>query len=190
MSFRRAFFLLVPLIVAAACSSDRPADVDDRNRRHLGNGRHHRVPGRRHDRGTSRHHPADLAGRRRRADSRRPLRGQQGCRHDQLPVGLRLLRLGVDRRCAGRQAEGLLRGSVPRRQRQAQLLDRQLSADRRQRGTVLLRRIVQRGRRLRRPQRRRVRRPRRRRPNGHRRADRQGRARPPSSATSKARPSA
>ena len=72
--------------------------------------------------------------------------------------------------------EGLLRRPVPRRRPSSQLLDRQLPADRRQRGAVLLRRLVQRGRRLRRPQRRRVRRPRRRRAHGHRRADRQGRA--------------
>ena len=44
-------------------------------------------------------------------------------------------------------------------ERQAELLDRQLSADRRQRGPVLVGRFVQRGRRLRRAQRRRVRRP-------------------------------
>ena len=188
----RALFFLVPLIVLAACSSDSDqSGIDDRNRLAPSATGATTVPAvAETTEATSRHDHADLAGRSRRAIPRRPLRGQQGCRHDQLPVGFRLLRLGLDRRCAGRQAEGLLRGSVPRRQREAQLLDRQLSTDRRQRGTVLLRRIVQRGRRLRRPQRRRVRRPRRRRSNGHRRADRQGRAEHRAQPTSRARPSA
>ena len=116
-----------------------------------------RTSRRRHDvppRPTTRGAPDDRPCDRRHADAavpRRPLRGQQGRRHDHLPVELRLRRVGVDRRRARGQAEGLLRRPVPRRRGEAQLLDRQLPADRRQRRPVLVGRLVQRGGRLRRP---------------------------------------
>ena len=185
MSFRRAaLFFLVPLTVIAACGSD-----DDHIRFHAAPGTTVRrgrrdttapaAPG--HDRRATRDGSRDLARQRGRTVPRRPLRGQQGRRHHHLPVELRLRRIRIDRRRPGRQREGLLRGHVPRRDRQGQLLDRQLSVDRGQRGPVLVGRIVQRGGRLRRPQRCRFRSACRRRSHRHRRLDRQGRRRAQSS---------
>ena len=80
---------------------------------------------------------------------RRSLRGERGRRHDQLPVRLRLRRHRVDRRRRGGRAGRLLRRAVPRRRAAAELLDGQLPARRRRRRRVRVRRLVQRGRRLR-----------------------------------------
>ena len=118
--------------------------------------------------------------RERRTVPRRTVRGQSGRRHDHLPVELRLRRRRLHRRGPGRRGTRLLRRGVPRRRHPAQLLDRQLPADRRQRRPVLVGRLVQRDRHVRDRQRGRLRRPRGGRPHGDRRSDRQaGRGRDP-----------